>query len=101
MLVGITPYEALCDVSFFRSFGCSTYAHIPKAEKYKLDPKSRKCVLLGYSVTQKGYWLYNPEILKTFHSRDVVFDEASTLGMQKDIPARYVWLQLNDEPTVE
>ena len=104
-LTGITPYEAWCgskpDVSFFRIFGCSAYAHIPKTERRKLDPKSRKCVLLGYGASQKGYRLYDIERLKVIHSRDVVFDETSTPGVQKDTPVKYVQLQVNDEPTVE
>jgi len=33
--------------------------------------------------------------------RDVVFDDTSTPGVQKDTPVKYVQLQVNDEPTVE
>jgi len=58
-------------------------------------------VLLGYGATQKGYRLYDLERLKVIHSRDVVFDETSTSGVQKDTPVKYVQLQVNDEPTVE
>ena len=53
-LEGITPFEAWSgtkpDVSSLRIFGCSTYAHVPKAERRKLDSKTRKCVLLGYGA---------------------------------------------------
>ena len=49
---GITPYEAWNgskpNVDSLRVFGCSAYAHVPKAERRKLEPKTRKCVLLGY-----------------------------------------------------
>jgi len=96
VFVGITLCEALCgikpDMGFFRISGCSAYAHIPKAERYKPERKSRKCVLLGHSATQRGYRLHDPERLKVFHSRDVVFDEASTPRLQKEIPTRYVQL---------
>ena len=83
----MTPYEAWSgikpDVSFLRVFGCSAYAHIPKIERYKLDSKARKCVMLGYGTSQKGYRLYDVEEMKVVHSRDVVFDETSMPGIQK------------------
>ena len=34
-------------------FRCTAYIHVPKDEREKLDLKTKKCVLLGYSV-QKG-----------------------------------------------
>ena len=55
----ITPFEAWYDykpdVSHLRVFGCVAYAHIEKDERSKLDPKSKKCVLLGYGSNTKGY----------------------------------------------
>ena len=59
-------------------------AHVPKFERNKLDYKTRKCVLLGYGTSQKGYCLYNIECMKVVHSRDVVFDEISTPRIWKD-----------------
>lgn len=42
----------------------------------KFSPRAVRTVFLGYSVTQKGYKLYDP-ISKTFHfSRHVIFDES-------------------------
>ena len=35
--------------------GCDVYAHIPKDERQKLDPKMRKCISLGYGQQTKGY----------------------------------------------
>ena len=44
-LEGVTPHEAWSgtkpDVSSLRVFGCSAYAHVPKAERRKLDSKTR------------------------------------------------------------
>ena len=52
-------------------FGCEAYAHITKDERRKLDPKSRKSILLGYGEETKGYRLYDTDNRKVFHSRDV------------------------------
>ena len=77
---GITPSEAWTgkkpDVAHMRVFGCEAYAHIPKDERRKLDPKARKSILLGYGEETKGYRLYDIEKKKVFHSRDVQFNEA-------------------------
>lgn len=68
---GKTPYEAWTGekprVDGLRVFGCQAFAHVPKDERKKLDSKSRKCVLLGYGTTTKGYRLYDP--VKVFHAR--------------------------------
>ena len=60
-----------------------TYAHIPKEERRKLDVKAKRCVLLGYGTTVKGYRLYCPQDKKVFYSRDVIFDE-SKVGLEKE-----------------
>ena len=103
----VTPYEAWSgtkpDVSSLRVFGCSAYAHVPKAERRKLDSKTRKCVLLGYGTNQKGYRLYDLERMKVIHSRDVVFDEASMPGIEKEKETmiKYVELEIEQEPVVK
>ena len=48
-------------VEHLRVFGCDAYAHIPKDERQKLDPKTR---------------LYDPNQGKVFHSHDVKFNES-------------------------
>ena len=35
-------------------FGCVTYARISKEERRKLDPKAKRCVVLGCGTTVKG-----------------------------------------------
>ena len=47
-------------------------------EGHKLDPRSIKCVFLGYSRTQKGYQCYSPTLCRHFISVDV------TLGVRLD-----------------
>ena len=78
-LDNVTPYEAWTgdkpNVEHLRVFGCTAYAHIPKDERKKLDPKARKCIMLGYGTEVKGYRLYNPETQRILYSRDVIFNE--------------------------
>ncbi|KAG8503607.1 hypothetical protein CXB51_001802 [Gossypium anomalum] len=57
-------------------FGCPTYAHVGNG---KLEPRSIKCVFLGYKAGVKGYKLWCPENRKVVISRDVVFDEIAML----------------------
>ena len=39
-------------------FGCSIFVHIHSYDHGKLDPRSIKCMFLGYSPNQKGYKCY-------------------------------------------
>ena len=100
---GITPYEAWNgikpDVSHFHVFECAAFVHVPKVQRHKLDSKARKCSLLGYGANQKGNRLYDIEYMKVF-SRDVVFDETSMPGIQKDSVVKDVELEINKESSV-
>ena len=55
----MTPFEAWTNVKptvkHLRVFGCDAFVHIPKDERYKLDSKSKKCILFGYGEETKGY----------------------------------------------
>ena len=77
---GMTPFEACTgdtpNVEYLRAFGCAAHVHVPNDERHKLDPKSRRCVLLGYGTETKGDRLYDPRRAKVFYSRDVLFDES-------------------------
>ena len=77
--IEVTPFEAWTgkkpQVEHLRTFGCTAYAHVAKDERQKLDPKAKKCFLLGYGTETKGYRLYNPVHQKVFYSRDVLFNE--------------------------
>ncbi|KAG8478363.1 hypothetical protein CXB51_028111 [Gossypium anomalum] len=57
-------------------FGCPAYAHVDNG---KLEPRSIKCVFLGYKAGVKGYKLWCPENRKVVISRDVVFDETAMI----------------------
>jgi len=60
-------------------FGSVTFTHIPGETRKKLDPRSRKCILVGYdeSFSRKAYRVYDPEQKRTISSRDVIIDESA------------------------
>lgn len=74
-----TPYfawhQTKPDVSNLRVFGCVAFVHVPASERQKLDPKSVKCIFLGYSLTQKAYRFWDGAAGKVRISRDAIFDE--------------------------
>ena len=57
-----------------RIFRCTTYVHQSEG---KLEPRSIKCIFLGYSEGIKGYMLWNKKSpgVKIIISCDVVFNE--------------------------
>lgn len=63
------------DYSSLHSFGCPAYVMYNSQERTKLDPKSRKCLFLGYAEGIKGYRLWDPTTHKLIISRDVIFVE--------------------------
>ena len=74
-----TPYERWYgkkpDVSHLRVFGCMAYAHVPEGERRKLDSKSKRMRFVGYSLTSKGYRLFDETNRKLYIRRDVEFNE--------------------------
>ncbi|KAG8475529.1 hypothetical protein CXB51_032298 [Gossypium anomalum] len=66
----------LAHYSDLKIFECPAYAHVDNG---KLEPRSIKCVFLGYKAGVKGYKLWCPENRKVVISRDVVFDETAML----------------------
>ncbi|KAG8503582.1 hypothetical protein CXB51_001580 [Gossypium anomalum] len=75
-----TPQEVWsgnpANYSDLKIFRCPAYAHV---DNEKLEPRSIKCVFLGYKAGAKGYKLWCPENKKVVISRDVVFDETAML----------------------
>jgi hypothetical protein len=78
-LKNITPEEAWTkikpEVSHFRVFGSIAWAHIPNEKRKALQPKSEKCIFVGYSEDVKGYRLLQPHCNEIILRRDVKFDE--------------------------
>nr|GEU95505.1 histone-lysine N-methyltransferase family member SUVH9-like [Tanacetum cinerariifolium] len=69
-----TPFEMLNGnvpgYKQLRVMGCMCFATITKPHKDKYSPRSIKSVLMGYSLGQKRYTLYNLETHEVFCSRD-------------------------------
>ena len=62
-------------LSHLKVFGCVAYVHINDQGRNKLDPKSKKCTLIGYDDDAFGYRIWDDENKKVILSRDVIFDE--------------------------
>jgi hypothetical protein len=78
-LKNITSEEAWTkikpDVSHIRVFGSIAWAHIPDEKRKALQPKSEKCIFVGYSEDVKGYRLLQSHCNEIILRRDVKFDE--------------------------
>ena len=57
-------------------FGFPTYAHVDNG---KLEPRSMKCIFLGYKSGVKGYKLWCPKTNKLVSNRDMIFYETSMI----------------------
>ena len=57
-------------------FGCVCFAPNPPLHRDKLDPRALRCIFVGYSSTQKGYWCYHPPSRRFFITKDATFDES-------------------------
>jgi hypothetical protein len=64
------------DYSLFRSFGCSCFPLLRHYSTHKLMFRSKHCIFLGYSSTQRGYRCLDPVSCKVYVSRHVVFYES-------------------------
>ena len=77
-----TPYEIWYgkkpNFSFFKIWGCNAY--VKKVDSDKLEPKSQKCLFVGYPKETNGYYFYYPPEHKVFVSKHVVFLEKEFLS---------------------
>ena len=77
-----TPYERWTSykpsLNHFRVFRCLAYTHVKQG---KLEPRANKCPFIGYPYGVKCYKLWNlkPQGPRTIVTRDVTFDEESTI----------------------
>jgi hypothetical protein len=76
-----TPHFALFKTvpsyEHLRVFGCTCYPNLSATTSHKLDPRSAKCVFLGYSSHHKGYRCLDLLSNRVILSRHVVFDEST------------------------
>ncbi|CAL1376492.1 unnamed protein product [Linum trigynum] len=68
-------YSKLPDYGALRVFGCLCFVLLPRKERHKLDPKTARCVFLGYSDRHKGYLCYDPEGQRLRIGYHVIFME--------------------------
>jgi hypothetical protein len=88
-----TPHELFWgrerDISMLRVWGCTAFAHEHSEIRKKLDPKSTKGILVGYSRNKKAWRsLVEPDYGEHYivESRDCVFNvgETETISLCKD-----------------
>ncbi|RVW88342.1 Retrovirus-related Pol polyprotein from transposon TNT 1-94 [Vitis vinifera] len=79
------PTTRLISTVLPKIFGCSVFVHINQQHRSKLDPRSLKCIFLGYSSNQKGYKCYSPVTRKFYNSMDVTFFETQPYYPKNDI----------------
>ncbi|KAL2232792.1 UNVERIFIED_CONTAM: Retrovirus-related Pol polyprotein from transposon TNT 1-94 [Sesamum indicum] len=92
----------LPDLSYLRVFGCSAFVH---QNVDKLEPRSLKCIFIGYPKGVKGYrlWVRSQPGFKVLISRDVTFNEnempclEQTKPIEKEITFNKVDIEDNQE----
>ena len=68
-----------CDYSNLKIFGCEAYALTPTNQRFELDPRSKKCIFVGYDDVTKGYGSWDTTAHNIVISRDVFFYESSLI----------------------
>ncbi|GKA37638.1 retrotransposon protein, putative, ty1-copia subclass [Tanacetum coccineum] len=82
-----TPYEIwhgqAPKLSYLRVWGCEAFVkHDTLTKPDKLDPRSFKCIFVGYPKETMGYSFYSPSENKVFVARNAEFFESKTLGSE-------------------
>ena len=65
--------------------GFLVYVHIPKEKRTKLDPFRNKGIFFGYNEVSKSFRIYISGFHCIYISRDVTFDEQTTLKNPKGV----------------
>ena len=90
--VKMTPYELWFgkkpNLSFLKVWGCDAY--VKKLQPDKLEPKSEKCVFIGYPKETVGYTFYHRSESKIFVAQNGSFLEKVFLS--KEVSGRKVEL---------
>jgi hypothetical protein len=79
-----TPYKIWTDkhpsLSFLKIWGCDAY--VKHLTPTKLEPRSDKCIYVGYPREIKGYYFYNRQDNKVFVAWNTVFLEKEFLSKE-------------------
>lgn len=73
-------YGGKPDVSHLRIFGSPCYNLIPSNNRKKMDARSVKCIMMGYTSSIGSYRLWDIERRKVVIGRHVTFNERELLG---------------------
>ena len=99
--VETTPYELWFGkkpkLSFLKVWGCDAY--VKKLQPDKLEPKSEKCVFIGYPKETIGYTFYHRSEGKIFVAKNETFLEKDFLS--KELSGRKVELDEVIVPSLE
>src|SRR5215216_3397427 len=99
--VETTPYELWFSkkpkLSFLKVWGCDAY--VKKLQPDKLEPKSEKCVFIGYPTETIGYTFYHRSKGKIFVAKNGSFLEKEFLS--KGVNGRKVELDVVIVPSLE
>ena len=94
-----TPYEIwhgkVPSLSYLKVWGCEAY--VRQQASNKLDPRSTKCIFVGYPKDCIGYYFYNPSENKVFIARKAEFLETKFLMEE----ARGKQMVLEEEPLAD
>ena len=85
-LIKIFPHARVLSSDLpFKIFYCSTFVHVCPINKSKLDPRSIKCVFIGYSTNKKGYKCFCPNTWRVFETMNVTFFEQNPYFSKPEI----------------
>ncbi|GJT10974.1 retrotransposon protein, putative, ty1-copia subclass, partial [Tanacetum coccineum] len=82
-----TPYEIwhgqAPKLSYLRVWGCEAFVkHDTLTKPDKLDPRSFKCIFVGYPKETMGYSFYSPSENKVFVARNAEFFESKLIDLK-------------------
>nr|GEV40705.1 retrotransposon protein, putative, Ty1-copia subclass [Tanacetum cinerariifolium] len=82
-----TPYEIwhgqAPNLSYLKVWGCEAFVKRDTLTKPdKIDPRSFKCIFIGYPKETMGYSFYNPSENKVFVARNAEFFESKLLDLK-------------------
>ena len=95
ILGGVSPFEKLFhhppSYQFLKMFGCECFSLLMDSKINELQPKTKPCVFISYSMDYKGYPCLDPLNNKFFVSRHVLFHEhkfpyRTLVGSKSNLP---------------
>lgn len=87
---GLSPLEMVTGKSpsldHLREFGATAFAHIPDDARKKWEPKAKKMIVVGFSIANHSYRLFDESSGKVIISRDVTIHEQKTSFVELPSP---------------